>query len=107
MWNLYVTKIFDTGPTSLKQIFKRAGLFSLLFVLILVAIKHPQLHRIEILGLGLAFSFTIMFLFQSLLCITKKYLDTTDKQINEAQIVNDYDSRKKDYQQIRKIINKK
>lgn len=107
MWEIYVSKVFKTSPTSVKQIFTRSGLFSLLFVFILIAIKHPQLHRGEVLGLGLLFSFIGMFLFQSILCVTKKYLDTASKQPDAMQIVNEYGSRKRDYQQIRKAINKK
>ena len=107
MWEKYVSKVFKASPTSIKQIFTRSGLFSLLFVFILIAIKHPQLHRGEVLGLGLLFSFVGMFLFQSILCVTKKYLDTANKHPDAIQIVNNYGLRKRDYQQLRKAINKK
>ena len=107
MWERYVNKVCKASPTSVKQIFTRSGLFSLLFVFILIAIKHPQLHRSEVLGLGLLFSFAVMFLFQSILCVTKKYLDTASKQPDATQIVTSYGLRKQDYQQLRKAINKK
>lgn len=103
VWNFYIRKIFKFSPKTIKQLFVRSGLFGLLFVFILVALKQSHLHHALLLGFG--FSFAAMFLFQLILHVTRNYLDASHKRENAIQIVAQYNSRKKDYQQIRKILN--